>query len=165
MISMHAGDPSACGISPGRGEVLGRCRGLSRELWRGVVKGLKLVGQIFNRERDTPKRQYLRNRSPRAERILWKRLRRRQVAGFKFRRQYGVERYVLDFYCPELKLAIEVDGPSHDSPEAQAYDRHRQQFIESFEIQFLRFPNQLVYEQLEFVVATIRDNVIALSEK
>ena len=127
--------------------------------------GLKLVEYIFNRDRDTPKRQRLRNESPRAERILWARLRRRQIAGFKFRRQWGVERYVLDFYCPELKLAIEIDGPSHDSPEAKEYDRHRQQFIESFGIQFLRFPNKLVYEQLEFVVETIQEKAIALKKK
>ena len=118
--------------------------------------------RIFNRKRDTPKRQRLRNGSPRAERILWTRLRRRQIEGFKFRRQFGVERYVLDFYCPALKLAIEIDGFSHNSPEAKAYDRERQTFVESFGIQFLRFPNQLVYEQLEFVVATIQDKAIAL---
>ena len=121
--------------------------------------------RTFNRQKDTPKRQRLRNQSPKAERILWTRLRRRQIAGFKFRRQWGVERYVLDFYCPELKLAIEIDGPSHNSPEAKDYDRHRQQFVESFDIQFLRFPNQLVYYHLEFVVSTIQDKAIALSKK
>ncbi|MEL6490300.1 MAG: endonuclease domain-containing protein [Cyanobacteria bacterium J06621_3] len=120
--------------------------------------------EIFNRRRDTPKRQRLRNDSPRAERILWRRLRRRQIAGFKFRRQYGVERYVLDFYCPELKLAIEIDGSSHNGLKAQAYDHQRQQFVESFGIQFLRFTNHLVYEQIDFVVATIQDKAIALSK-
>lgn len=177
MTTLHTEAPSACGISPGRQETplpaasplegekdLGGRRKVSGESWQRVVKVLKPVGQIFNRQKDTSKRQYLRNKSPRAERILWKRLRRRQIEGFKFRRQYGVERYVLDFYCPSLKLAIEVDAPSHDSPAAKAYDRHRQQFIESFEIQFLRFPNQLVYEQPEFVIATIRDKAIALSK-
>ncbi|MEL7069352.1 MAG: endonuclease domain-containing protein [Cyanobacteria bacterium J06634_6] len=118
--------------------------------------------EIFNRHRDTPKRQRLRNDSPRAERILWRRLRRRQIAGFKFRRQYGVERYVLDFYCPEIKLAIEIDGPSHDSPEAHAYDWQRQQFVESFSIQFLRFTNWDVYNRLEFVVATIHKKASTL---
>ena len=121
--------------------------------------------RIFNRRKDTPKRQRLRNDSPRAERILWTRLRRRQIAGFKFRRQYGVERYVLDFYCSELSLAIEIDGSSHDSPAAKAYDRQRQAFVESFDIQFLRFSNQMVYEQLEFVVATIRDKAITLKKR
>ena len=71
---------------------------------------------------------------------------------------------MLDFYCPELKLAIEIDGPSHDSPEAQAYDHQRQQFIESFGIKFLRFPNQLIYEQLEFVVATIAEKASAINK-
>ena len=125
---------------------------------------LKLVEYIFNRDGDAPKRQRLRNEAPRAERILWTRLRRRQIAGFKFRRQWGVERYVLDFYCPELKLAIEIDGPSHDSPEAKEYDRQRQQFVESFDIHFLRFTNWDVYNRLEFVVETIQEKAIALKK-
>jgi very-short-patch-repair endonuclease len=101
---------------------------------------------------------------PNAEVILWETLRRRQMEGVKFRRQYGVDRFVLDFYCVELKLAIEVDGPSHDTVEAQTDDQARQVHIEGFGIQFLRFQNWQVYQELDGVVEVIRQRVIALKK-
>jgi very-short-patch-repair endonuclease len=62
---------------------------------------------------------------PPAEVILWQRLRNRQVEGYKFRRQYSIGRFVVDFYCPEKRLAIEVDGESHFVEEADLRDRER----------------------------------------
>ena len=88
--------------------------------------------QIFNRSSDTEKRRRLRREGPLAEQRLWLRLRNRQLMGYRFRRQYGIGPYVLDFYCPGLKLAIEVDGDSHF--EAGEYDRERQRYIESLGI-------------------------------
>jgi very-short-patch-repair endonuclease len=88
------------------------------------------------------------------------RLSSRQMLGYKFRRQYSVDNFVVDFYCPELKLAIEVDGDSHFTPLARVYDRGRQHHIESFGIRFLRVMNEDVYHNLNAVldeiVATIR---------
>ena len=75
--------------------------------------------------------------------------------GLKFIRQYGVGSYVLDFYCPKLRLAIEVDGPSHFDIWAQEYDKTRQQFIEKFNIRFLRFTNEDIYQNLEGVTEEI----------
>jgi very-short-patch-repair endonuclease len=103
--------------------------------------------QIFNRSSDTEKRRRLRRESPLAEQCLWLRLRNRQLMGYRFRRQYGIDPYVLDFYCPELKLAIEVDGDSHF--EAREYDRERQRYIESLGIRVLRFTNREVFEGLD----------------
>jgi len=103
--------------------------------------------QIFNRSSDTEKRRRLRRESPLAEQRLWHRLRNRQLMGYRFRRQYGVGPYVLDFYCPELKLAIEVDGDSHFA--AGEYDRERQRYIESLGIRVLRFTNREVFERLD----------------
>ena len=103
--------------------------------------------RIFNRSSDTEKRRRLRRESPLAEQRLWLRLRNRQLMGYRFRRQYGVGPYVLDFYCPELKLAIEVDGDSHF--EAREYDRKRQRYIESLGIRVLRFTNREVFERLD----------------
>ncbi|MEB3213778.1 MAG: endonuclease domain-containing protein [Leptolyngbyaceae bacterium] len=120
------------------------------------------MADIFNRHSDKAKRQRLRNNMPSAEIILWSKLRGRQVAGVKFRRQYGVDRFVLDFYCPALKLAIEVDGPTHQGAEAQAYDQQRQQFIEDLGIQFLRFTNQEIYQNLYGVLTTIHQKIRAL---
>ncbi len=83
------------------------------------------MNQIFNKADQTAKRQKLRNESPVAERLLWKHL-RNNAMGVKFRRQVSVGRYVVDFYCPSLKLAIEVDGASHAGDDVQEYDELRQ---------------------------------------
>lgn len=60
-----------------------------------------------------------------AEVILWEHLARRQMEGFKFRRQYSVNQFVIDFYCPQLKLAIEIDGDSHFKENSEKQDSER----------------------------------------
>ena len=59
-------------------------------------------------------RRRLRRETTEAERVLWSKLRNRQFHGLKFYRQYGVEKYILDFYCPEKRLGIELDGGQHN---------------------------------------------------
>ncbi len=75
--------------------------------------------EIFNREAERGIRQSLRNTLPAAELMLWSKLKNRQICGRKFRRQFSVGPYVVDFYCPTLKLAIEIDGDSHFQPGEQ----------------------------------------------
>jgi very-short-patch-repair endonuclease len=113
------------------------------------------MGLIFNRPDQKPRRRYLRSHMTKAEVILWSSLKGRGVLGEKFRRQQGVEVFVLDFYCPSLRLAIELDGESHDSPEAQKYDRERQERLERGGIRFLRFRNEEVLGDPDKVVARI----------
>jgi very-short-patch-repair endonuclease len=104
-------------------------------------------------------RRSLRHNLPKAEAVLWTHLSRRQMLGYKFRRQYGVDRYILDFYCPELKLAIEVDGESHFTETVRAYDRKRQAHIESFGIRFLRMKNADVLTNLHGVLDMIANQI------
>jgi very-short-patch-repair endonuclease len=68
------------------------------------------MARLYNRRSQKATRQRLRREVPKAEEILWSKLRRRQMLGYKFRRQYSIEAFVVDFYCPVLRLAIEVDG-------------------------------------------------------
>ncbi len=96
---------------------------------------------------------------PKAEIIMWSKLKQKQLLGYRFRRQYSVGSYVIDFYCPELKLAIEVDGTSHYKDRAEYYDRNRQESIEKLGIKFLRFNNAEVYQNLNGVLEVISDNV------
>jgi very-short-patch-repair endonuclease len=117
--------------------------------------------QYFNRLTEKETRRRLRGTMPPAEARLWSRLRARQVLGRKFRRQYSVGPFSLDFYCVEEKLAIELDGDSHFSPEARESDAQRQHFIESFGIRFLRFTNHEVYDNLDGVLEVIADAVQA----
>jgi very-short-patch-repair endonuclease len=88
------------------------------------------MGELFNRKPQKVIRQYLRNTSTDAERKLWSELKGSQLMGWKFRRQQGVDTYVVDFYCPEYKLAIEVDGVTHYTEEELAQDAERQKWIE-----------------------------------
>ena len=134
-------------------------RGTPRFCGRGCV-----VTEVFNRQSEKPTRQLLRNTLPAAELILWSKLKSRQVCGRKFRRQFSVSPYVVDFYCPALKLAIEIDGDSHFQPGEQEKDRQRQEHIESFGIQFLRFRNNEVRENLRGVLEAIWRKVEELSK-
>jgi very-short-patch-repair endonuclease len=111
--------------------------------------------ELYNKTSEKDKRQSLRNNMPPAEKLIWARLRGRQVEGCKFRRQYSIGAFVVDFYVPKLKLAIEIDGSSHDGEAAQVYDAERQAFLESKGTKFLRFTNQQVYEELDAVIESI----------
>ena len=122
------------------------------------------MNEIFNRRDQTSKRQQLLNQSPVAERLLWKHLRKEQM-GVKFRRQVSVGRYVVDFYCPALKLAIEVDGASHVGDDAQEYDALRQAEIEALGVRFVRVANEDLYRDAPGVAAAIAAVVASESEK
>ena len=94
---------------------------------------------------------------PEAEVILWSKLQRKQLGGYKFRRQYGVGRYSVDFYCPKLKLAIEVDGDSHFREDATERDTRRQLYIEQFDVEVVRFTNDDIRSNLDGVLTAIEN--------
>ena len=90
-----------------------------------------------------------------AEQVLWNALRERQLGGLKFRRQYAVGAFVLDFCCPERKLVIEVDGSVH--AERRDHDEARTECLESYGYQVLRFENEEVLSSLHAVLARTLD--------
>jgi very-short-patch-repair endonuclease len=94
----------------------------------------------------------LRGRQTDAEKLMWALLRNRGAAGFKFRRQHPVEPYVLDFYCDEKRLAIELDGAQHEGPEAKCRDERRSDYLRRQGIQVLRFANKEVLDNTEHVL-------------
>jgi len=89
------------------------------------------------------------------EHLLWQRLRARQLGNLKFRRQFPYPPYILDFYCTELKLAIELDGGQHWEPTAASYDQRRTHFLQQHGIHVLRFSNREVTEQLDGMLERI----------
>ena len=97
----------------------------------------------------------LRKRQTDAEKLLWSLVRDRQLTGFKFRCQHPVEPYILDFYCDELKLAIELDGGQHALPPGSEADRVRDGFLASRGIRVLRFSNLQMLKETESVVERI----------
>ena len=115
--------------------------------------------KVFNRSSEKGIRRQLRNSMTEEEVILWSRLKNRQVCGCKFRRQYGVGPFVVDFYCPEKKLAIEVDGGGHFEDEAIIQDRKRQAYIEKYGIRFLRITNLDVRKNLGGVLIAVEDQL------
>ena len=76
----------------------------------------------------------------------------------KFRRQHSIGNYILDFYCPEEYLAIELDGAGHFGDAARDYDRERRLFVEYFGVKVIRFENKRVFEDLDWVLDVIRSN-------
>jgi very-short-patch-repair endonuclease len=101
-------------------------------------------------------RKELRNNPTKAESQLWKVLQKKQLNRRRFRRQHSIGNYILDFYCPEEKLIVELDGQVHDNFVNQEYDRKRAEFLESLGFKVLRFENHLVFEQLDMVLEAIR---------
>lgn len=119
--------------------------------------------KVFNRVDIKSRRQLLKRNTPRAEIILWQKLRNRQHYGYKFRRQYSIDKYILDFYCPQAKLAIEVDGDSHYTNKAPQFDKVRQNSIENYGIIVLRFTNHDVYNRITNVLEAINSALVKLT--
>lgn len=107
------------------------------------------------------KAEDLRNKPTLAEETLWKYIGQSQL-GIKFRRQHPASLYVLDFYAHEIKLAIEIDGSVHSNEDVKRNDDERQKNLQSLGIIFLRFTNQQVFSQLEFVLGNIKNEINAL---
>jgi very-short-patch-repair endonuclease len=107
------------------------------------------MNRIYNRRELQTRRQTLRSQMPPAEVLLWQQIHGKQLLGYKFRRQYSVGRYVLDFYCPALRLGIELDGDSHFQEGAAQRDQERDSYISSFGIRLVRFLNTDVFENME----------------
>lgn len=107
----------------------------------------KIVKTLRSRE--------LRKNETEVEKLLWRFLRNRHLTGMKFRRQYVFKGFILDFYCAEQKVAIELDGSVHDKQ--KAYDVAHQAFIESHGIKVIRFKNKMVINNINSVLKLIKE--------
>ena len=105
------------------------------------------------------RRRELRRAATDAEQVLWRLLRKRQFAGVKFHRQHPVGPYILDFYCAERGLAVELDGGQHFTDEGQEYDRRRTAYLAARGVRVLRFTNRELFEETESVLEAIREAV------
>ena len=105
------------------------------------------------------RRRELRRAATDAEQMLWRLLRRRQFAGVKFRRQHPFGRYILDFYCADHGLAVELDGGQHFTDEGRAHDERRAEYLATRGVRVLRFTNRELFEEREGVLEAIRQEV------
>jgi very-short-patch-repair endonuclease len=127
--------------------------------WYGVnpvrAAGVARSMRVNNLPSRKEQRRALRARLTREEALLWIHVRGRQLQGRKFRRQHSVGPYILDFYCPSEKLAVELDGASHDHDAAQRRDGVRTAFLQDAGIRVIRFENKDVRENPDGVLAEI----------
>lgn len=103
---------------------------------------------------DKVKARHLRREMTAAEVSLWKYLKNRAI-GYKFRRQHPIGPYVLDFYCYELNLSIELDGEVHNQPMADYKDQVRTDYLNQQGITVLRYSNDIVFRNVESVLKSI----------
>ncbi len=112
---------------------------------------LKLIGRELRKNMTLP------------EILLWQQIRKRKL-GVQFHRQVPMDYFVVDFYCHEIMLALEVDGSSHNIPGRAEYDTRRQKRLESFGVRFIRIPDRDVRHNMEGVLRYIKWKVDALVE-
>jgi very-short-patch-repair endonuclease len=117
----------------------------------------------YNKKSEQEKRRSLRKNMTYCEKIVWSNLRKRQL-GYRFLRQYSVDHFVIDFYCPELKIAVEVDGASHNNPEQIDYDTKRQKYLEEFHIKFVRIKDEDLFGNPNQSFMKIEDSIKLLEK-
>ncbi len=100
-------------------------------------------------------RSKLRKSSTDQERIIWNLLRNRKLQGLKFFRQYSIETYILDFYCPEMRLSIEIDGGQHNESANKANNEKRTEYLNLHNITVIRFWNNEITSNLDGVYEKI----------
>jgi very-short-patch-repair endonuclease len=105
----------------------------------------------------------LRNKMTPAEKLLWEELRLKKIKGLKFRRQHAIGQFIVDFYCHEKKLVIEVDGGYHLEKCQAIHDNDRNYELEKFGLKIMRFTNNEVLENIKIVVQEIESYVISLN--
>jgi thiamine-phosphate pyrophosphorylase len=130
-----------------------------------IKRDVKMPNEIipYNNKLKTLARE-LRKNSTLSEVLLWKVLKGKAL-GLEFHRQVPMLNYIVDFYCHEIKLAIEVDGSSHDSEEAIERDALRQEEIEKYGVQFLRIPDKMVKKEMINVMRMLESKLSELKEK
>jgi len=102
----------------------------------------------------------MRRNPTRAEALLWDRLRHRQLEGFKFRRQHIIAGFIVDFYCSKLRLAVEVDGPHHESQVEE--DLQRTRLLATHGIRVVRVRAEEVMDHIDDVIEVVRDAIATL---
>lgn len=120
---------------------------------------MEINNQIHNLKYLKVTRKKLRNNATKAEQFLWNFLKGRQIKNTKFRRQHSVGNYIVDFYCAEKKLAIEIDGSIHDTKEVKINDKEKAETLNFYNIQILRFTNEDVFDNIVNVLNKIEESI------
>lgn len=117
---------------------------------KGIIKNQQVTPAKIDRSRD------LRATMTPAEREFWDMVRNRRMCGLKFRRQQIIDGFIIDFYCDSLGLCVEIDGGVHDSGERKDYDRNRDNALRLRGLKILRFTNDEVLKNRDYVVERLK---------
>ena len=101
----------------------------------------------------------LRKNETEAEKMLWSKLNKNQIIGLQFRRQHPINIFIADFYCPKIKLVIEVDGSIHEIFEYEEHDIGRSEMLNDFGITVIRFTNEQILNDLDGTIKQIESEV------
>ena len=123
-----------------------------------LLEHVILKRKIHNKKHLENFRKKLRSRGTSAEAYLWTHLQQRKLERRKFRRQHSILNFIVDFYCAEEKLIVELDGQYHMNPTAQEKDGIRTGKLEDLGFQVIRFENRSVFDNLDWVLEEIRSN-------
>ncbi len=113
----------------------------------------------YNKTSEKVNRKKLRANSTEAENILWEHLRDKKLSGLKFKRQYSIDQFVVDFYCPKLKLAVELDGKIHLKKEVKNHDENRDGYLSEFGIKILRIKNEVILNEIDKALEIINEKI------
>ena len=116
----------------------------------------KMKRRIHNKKSLEPYRKKLRHQGTTAEAYLWTHLQQKKLEGRKFRRQHSILIFIVDFYCAEERLVIELDGQYHMNPTAEEKDTARTKKLEELNIRVIRFENRSVFDNLDWVLEEIK---------
>lgn len=114
---------------------------------------------LFNNQSLKNHRRELRKNQTEAEKKLWELLRGRRLEGFKFYRQFSIGPYILDFYCPKIRLGIELDGSLHSEDKAKLYDKDREKYLQTSNIKVIRFWNNEIENDTDKVLERISSEI------
>ncbi|MCK4695952.1 MAG: DUF559 domain-containing protein [Candidatus Cloacimonetes bacterium] len=119
--------------------------------------------RIYNKAELKERRRLLRRNQTPAEKKLWNYLRNKQFLNLKFYRQYSIDYYIADFYCPNIKLVIELDGSQHFTNYKKDYDKVRTEIFKSLSITVIRFRNVEIMNNIEKVLGEIKKKILKLT--
>lgn len=120
---------------------------------------------LYNNKEFRDRRRELRNNQTEAEKVLWKHISKNKIQNLRFLRQYSIGPYILDFYSPKIRLGIELDGSPHLEKETKLYDKEREKFLESLDINIIRFWNDEILNNLLETLNRLQDKIKQLNGK
>jgi very-short-patch-repair endonuclease len=126
---------------------------------KGRLGGITEPAMLFYNLKLNKFSRDLRKNMTDAEKMVWSRIRRRQLKGFQVYRQRIIGNYIVDFYCPESKLVIEIDGGQHFTDKGIKNDRIRDEYLDKEGFRVLRFSDREIFENLGGVIERIYENL------